>query len=257
MLEAFQASSHEDPPESGADSQETTPAPKAIRRANTGIPGVSKELVVVLFCVLSVGTFFLGRITAGSSVQAAGEGAPLLEGVVTTPVAADIDREVSVPVSAPAEEVSAAAQPVEEVTELSPLSSMEKNTRDFMDKENTVTLRVIYYVNNEEGREKAYETARHLGEMGFPAVTPIRKGDYVYVCVGSAPSKSDSDLLTYQRELQLVPGPAPYGKPGDYQSAYPYNIDKLIKRCARPSVRARTLPGPPGTPRTPPTQLIP
>ena len=48
--------------------------------------------------------------------------------------------------------------------------------------------------------------------------------------VGSEPSKSDPELMRFQRELQLVPGPKPYGKPGDYASAFPYNIDKLIER---------------------------
>ena len=126
--------------------------------------------------------------------------------------------------------VTEEAPAVDPVSEPASMSLMEQHTRDFMNEANAVTLRVIYYGDDDQGQRRAYQTALHLEEMGFPVVNPIVKGDYVYVCVGAAPSKSDSELMRYQRELQLVPGPKPYGKPGDYASAFPYNIDKLIKR---------------------------
>ena len=110
------------------------------------------------------------------------------------------------------------------------LSLMEQHTKAFFDKAHSVTLRVIYYGNDEHGQQRAYEAARHLEDMGFPVVNPIQKGKYVYVCVGAAPSKSDDRLMEYQRQLQLVAGPKPYGKPGDYASAFVYNIDKLVTR---------------------------
>jgi len=227
MLEAFQASSHESAPESDGASQETSSASTMSRRAKSGLPDVAPELFAVIFSVLIIGSFFLGRWSASGTVQAAPEKAPSPEELVMTPASMDEPEEAPAVVSEPVMEEGPA---VEAVSETSTMSLMEQHTRDFMNEANAVTLRVIYYGDDEQGQRRAYQTALHLEEMGFPVVTPIVKGDYVYVCVGSAPSKSDPDLMRYQRELQLVPGPKPYGKPGDYASAFPYNIDKLIKR---------------------------
>ena len=231
MLEAFQASSHESPTESGGASQETSSASTVSRRAKPGLPDVAPELFAVIFSVLIIGSFFLGRWYGASSVQAADETMPAPAEVSMIATAMDFTE------AAPAlmddlavEETVAAAQPLETLSEPDSLSPMEQHTSDFMDKENKVTLRVIYYGDDEQGQRRAYQTALHLEEMGFPVVNPIVKGDYVYVCVGAAPSKNDQELMRYQRELQLVPGPKPYGKPGDYASAFPYNIEKLITR---------------------------
>ena len=228
MLEAFQASSEEGAPESSGAPQETKPAPSMKRKPKGGLPDVAPEVFAVTFSVLIIGAFFLGRWSAGGAVQAAPETTPASPAVVTQPAAV-----VSEPLpqrmnpSAPERDIVPAPAPVNETASASP---MELHTRAFMDTENLVTLRVIYYGADEQGQRRAYQTAKHLEEMGFPVVTPIVKGDYVYVCVGAAPSKSDPELMRFQRELQLVPGPKPYGKPGDYASAFPYNIDKLIER---------------------------
>ena len=228
MLEAFQASAHESPPESDGSSKETSSASTMPRRANGGLPDVAPELFAVIFSVLIIGAFFLGRWSADDgTVQAAPEMIAGPVAAVTT--SAPLDEIDELP-SLTRDPVTEEAPAVDPVSEPASMSLMEQHTRDFMKKENAVTLRVIYYGDDEQGQRRAYQTALHLEEMGFPVVTPIVKGDYVYVCVGSAPSKSDPDLMRYQRELQLVPGPKPYGKPGDYASAFPYNIEKLIKR---------------------------
>jgi len=227
MLEAFQASSHESPPESDGDSQETRSTSTVSRRPKSGLPDVAPEVFAVTFSVLIIGAFFLGRWSASGTVQAAPEMNPApAEVVITAAPMYEID-ESPVATSDPVEEMVPAEEPV---SEPSSMNLMEQHTRDFQDKANAVTLRVIYYGDDEQGQRRAYQTALHLEEMGFPVVNPIVKGGYVYVCVGAAPSKNDPDLMRYQRELQLVPGPKPYGKPGDYASAFPYNIDKLITR---------------------------
>jgi hypothetical protein len=183
----------------------------------------------VIFSVLIIGAFFLGRWTAGNddTVQAAPER-------ITAPVEVDMSSasvdEIDEPSALTGDPVMGEAPAVEPMSEPASMSLMEQHTRDFMSTENMVTLRVIYYGDDEQGQRRAYQTALHLEDMGFPVVNPIVKGDYVYVCVGAAPSKNDQELMRYQRELQLVPGPKPYGKPGDYASAFPYNIDKLITR---------------------------
>jgi len=227
MLEAFQASSHESPTESGGASQETSSASTVSRRAKPGLPDVAPELFAVIFSVLIIGSFFLGRWSATGTVQAAPERTPASEEVVMTPAFMGESDATPALMSEPVMEEVPAAKPV---SEPGTMSLMEQHTSDFMNKENAVTLRVIYYGDDEQGQRRAYQTALHLEEMGFPVVNPIVKGDYVYVCVGAAASKNDQELMRYQRELQLVPGPKPYGKPGDYASAFPYNIDKLITR---------------------------
>jgi hypothetical protein len=227
MLEAFQASSHETPPESDGASQETKSASTVSRRAKSGLPDVAPEVFAVTFSVLIIGAFFLGRWSASGAVQAASETSPAPVEVTTTPALVHDIEELPALTSDPVEDEASAIEPVSEPASM---SLMEQHTRDFTDKANTVTLRVIYYGDDEQGQRRAYQTALHLEEMGFPVVNPIVKGGYVYVCVGAAPSKNDPDLMRYQRELQLVPGPKPYGKPGDYASAFPYNIDKLITR---------------------------
>jgi len=230
MLEAFQASSHGSSPHSGADSQETTSPPNERPRAQIGLPDVSPALFAVVFGVLIIGSFFLGRWSVGTNVQAAEGVTSAPEEVVMPQAPVDEHDVVPAPMSDPAAEEVHAVLPVEAASEPASQNRMEQYTRDFLDKANSVTLRVIYYDDDEQGRERAYQTARHLEGLRFPAVNPIRKGKYVYVCVGAAPSKSDDKLMEYQRQLQVVSGPKPYGKPGDYASAFVYNIDKLIKR---------------------------
>ena len=228
MLEAFQASSNESSPESEGPSQETNNAPTMRRKAKGGLPDVAPEVFAVTFSALIIGAFFLGRWSVGGAVQAAPETASGVEAHVSPPALVMSEPEELEPLSSEPERAEAPAPaPVSEPVSM---SLMEQHTQVFMDKANMVTLRVIYYGDDEQGQRRAYQTAMHLEEMGFPVVNPIVKGDYVYVCVGAAPSKSDPDLMRYQRELQLVPGPKPYGKPGDYASAFPYNIDKLINR---------------------------
>ena len=228
MLEAFQASSNESSPESDGPSQETNTAPTMRKKAKVGLPDVAPEVFAVTFSALIIGAFFLGRWSVGGAVQAAPETASGAEAAVIQPALVMSEPEELEPLSSEPERTEAPAPaPVSEPVSM---SLMEQHTKAFMDKANMVTLRVIYYGDDEQGQRRAYQTAMHLEEMGFPVVNPIVKGDYVYVCVGAAPSKSDPDLMRYQRELQLVPGPKPYGKPGDYASAFPYNIDKLINR---------------------------
>ena len=229
MLEAFQASSHESSPQEGADSQETTSPPNARRRATKGLPDVSPERLIAIFGVLVIGSFFLGW-SVGTSVQAAEDVTPAPLEVGMAPALVDDHEAEPAAMIDPAAEEAPAVQPVEAAPEPASLSLMEQHTKDFFDKANSVTLRVIYYGNDEHGQQRAYEAARHLEDMGFPVVNPIQKGKYVYVCVGAAPSKSDDRLMEYQRQLQLVAGPKPYGKPGDYASAFVYNIDKLVTR---------------------------
>lgn len=233
MLEAFQASSSlESTPTSGEESQEPGSAPKAQQGANRVLPDVAPGFFAVVLCVLVISSFFLGRWSVGTTVQAAddekGERTPSAEVAFAQPTT---DMGEATTASAATEDIEpladSALQPIVTPDLLSPI---ERHTQAFMDPANVVTLRVIYYVDDEDGQRRALETALHLEAMGFPAVNPIQKGKYVYVCVGAAPTKNDPDLLRYQRELQLVPGPKPYGKPGDYLSAYTYNIDKLITR---------------------------
>jgi len=228
MLEAFQASSHESPPESGGPSQETKTAPMTRGKAKGGLPDVAPEVFLVTFSALIIGAFFLGRWSVGDAVQAAPESGAVADTTPTQPAFVMNEPEELEPLSSQPERAENPAPAP--ITEPVSMSLMEQHTKAFMDKENLVTLRVIYYDDDEQGQRRAYETAKHLEEMGFPVVNPIVKGDYVYVCVGAAPSKSDPDLMRYQRELQLVPGPKPYGKPGDYASAFYSNIDKLINR---------------------------
>ena len=237
MLEAFQASSEEP----NSSTQEGTPsqsrqasAPAVRTKASGGLPDVAPELFAVVLGVLVVGSFFLGRWSVSTSVQASsGEVAtqpskmgeePLFVnagGGFTEPVEPVIEPRVSEPAKSP----SAPTQGAE--TSRNPL---EVNHEAFMDPVNTQTIRVIYYSDDDDGRAKAFQTATYLAELGFPAMIPVRKGGHVFVCVGAAPKKDDPELLRIQRELRLVVGPPPSSNPGDFESAYVYNIDRLITR---------------------------
>jgi hypothetical protein len=182
---------------------------------------------------LVVGSFFLGRWSVNTSVQAAGVKSALSSGGSEGPAFIEANRgtERSVPEGREAEIVKVSTpQPVRENRGGAPLSTLELNHEAFIDPANTMTIRVIYYTDDEDGQAKAFETATYLGELGFPAMIPVRKGGHVFVCVGAAPKKDDPELLRIQRELRLVVGPPPSSNSGDFESAYVYNIDKLIQR---------------------------
>lgn len=236
MLEAFKASSEEpaSSTQEGAPSQpHSAPAPVARTKAGGGLPDVAPELFAVVLGVLVVGSFFLGRWSVNTSVQASSGESTLSSGATKEPVffsatQSSDELEVKEPELRVVEVLKpkpAASERVE-----GSKSALELNHEAFMNPANTQTIRVIYYADDEDGRAKAFQTATYLGGLGFPAMIPIRKGDHVFVCVGAAPKKDDPELLRIQRELRLVVGPPPSSNSGDFESAYVYNIDRLIKR---------------------------
>ena len=111
------------------------------------------------------------------------------------------------------------------------MSALEENNAAFMNPKNTHTVRAVYY-DEKSGNAQALalKTATYLSERGFPAMVPVRKGGYVFVCVGAAPAWNDEDLMRIQRELRLIPGPPPSSRSGDFESAYIDKIEKLIQR---------------------------
>ena len=236
MLEAFKASSEEpaSSTQEGAPSQpHTAPAPVARTKASGGLPDVAPELFAVVLGVLVVGSFFLGRWSANTSVQASSGESTLTSGAAEEPIFFDAAAGLTKPEKRepelPAVEVTK-PQPVASERPAVSMSSLEVNHKAFMDPANTMTIRVIYYADDDEGREKAFQTATYLGELGFPAMIPVRKGGNVFVFVGAAPKKDDADLLRIQRELRLVVGPPPSSNSGDFESAYVYPIDRAIQR---------------------------
>jgi hypothetical protein len=237
MLEAFKASSDEidsSTEERAPSSPSSAPAPARRSKPSGGLPDVAPELFAVVLGVLVVGSFFLGRWSVSTSVQAAGVKSTLSSGTSEAPASIDASRgsERSVPEAREAEVVMdvSTPQPAREGRGGAPLSTLELNHEAFIDPANTMTIRVIYYTDDKDGQAKAFETATYLGDLGFPAMIPVRKGGHVFVCVGAAPKKDDPELLRIQRELRLVVGPPPSSNSGDFESAYVYNIDKLIQR---------------------------
>jgi hypothetical protein len=237
MLEAFQASSEEpvSSTQEGASSQPyQAPAPAVRSKASSGLPDVAPELFALVLGVLVVGSFFLGRWSVSTSVQASsGEVATQPERMNEEPLFVNASGELqkpSEPVSAPrvVEPTKPPLVPSDQAQ--ASRNPLEVNHEAFMDSANTQTIRVIYYSDDDDGRTKAFQTATYLAELGFPAMIPVRKGGHVFVCVGAAPKKDDPELLRIQRELRLVVGPPPSSNPGDFESAYVYNIDRLITR---------------------------
>jgi len=236
MLEAFKASSEEpvSSTEEGAPSQaHPVPAPAVRSKASGGLPDVAPELFAAVLGVLVVGSFFLGRWSANTSVQASSGESTLSSGATEEPVFFDATQGYDEPEAREPEprvvEVSK-PQPATSERAAGSKSALEVNHEAFMDPANTMTIRVIYYADDDEGREKAFQTATYLGELGFPAMIPVRKGGNVFVFVGAAPKKDDPDLLRIQRELRLVVGPPPSSNSGDFESAYVYPIDRAIQR---------------------------
>ena len=237
MLEAFKASSDEidsSTEERAPSSPSSAPAPARRSKPSGGLPDVAPELFAVVLGVLVVGSFFLGRWSVSTSVQAAGVKSTLSSGTSEAPASIDASRgsERSVPEAREAEVVMdvSTPQPAREGRGGAPLSTLELNHEAFIDPANTMTIRVVYYTDDEDGQAKAFETATYLGELGFPAMIPVRKGGHVFVCVGAAPKKDDPELLRIQRELRLVEGPPPSSNSGDFLTAYVYPIDRAIKR---------------------------
>jgi hypothetical protein len=236
MLEAFKASSEEpvSSTQEGAPSQpHSAPAPAKRSKAGGGLPDVAPELFAVVLGVLVVGSFFLGRWSVGTSVQASSGVSDLSSETAEEPIFFEAARGAREPESRETElrpVEGSKPQPVAKERVDVSKSALEVNHEAFMDPANTMTIRVIYYTDDDDGRAKAFQTATYLGELGFPAMIPVRKGGHVFVCVGAAPKKDNPELLRIQRELRLVVGPPPSSNSGDFESAYVYNIDKLIKR---------------------------
>ena len=236
MLEAFKASS-EDPVSStqeGAPSQpHSAPAPAVRSKAGGGLPDVAPELFAAVLGVLVVGSFFLGRWSVNTSVQASSGESELSSEVAEEPIFFDATEGIEQPEVGETElRAVEASKPQPMASERAPVSksALEVNHEAFMNPANTMTIRVIYYTDDDDGRAKAFQTATYLGELGFPAMIPVRKGGHVFVCVGAAPKKDNPELLRIQRELRLVVGPPPSSNSGDFESAYVYNIDNLIQR---------------------------
>jgi hypothetical protein len=236
MLEAFKASSEEpvSSTEEGAPSQPASAsAPAARAKARGGVPDVAPELFALVLGVLVVGSFFLGRWSVNTSVQASSGESTLTSGAAEEPIFFDATaggREPEERESEPQAVEVIKPQPVASERSAVSVSPLEVNHKAFMDPANTMTIRVIYYDDDDDGREKAFQTATYLGELGFPAMIPVRKGGNVFVFVGAAPKKDDPELLRIQRELRLVVGPPPSSNSGDFESAYVYPIDRVIQR---------------------------
>ena len=183
--------------------------------------------------VLVVGSFFLGRWSANTSVQASTGESTLSSGTTEEPVFFDATQGYDEPEAREPEprvvEVSK-PQPATSERAAGSKSALEVNHEAFMDPANTMTIRVVYYPDDKDGRALAFKTATYLDELGFPAMIPVRKGGNVFVCVGAAPKKDDPELLRIHREIRLVVGPPPSSNSGDFDSAYVYNIDNLIQR---------------------------
>jgi len=236
MLEAFKASSEEpvSSTEEGAPSQaHPVPAPAVRSKASGGLPDVAPELFAVVLGVLVVGSFFLGRWSANTSVQASNGESTLSSGSNEEPVFFDATQGYDEPEAREPEprvvEVSK-PQPATSERAAGSKSALEVNHEAFMDPANTMTIRVIYYDDDDDGRAKAFQTATYLGDLGFPAMIPVRKNGHVFVFVGAAPKKDNPELLRIQRELRLVVGPPPSSNSGDFESAYVYPIDRAIQR---------------------------
>ena len=206
-----------------------------------GLPDVAPELFAGVLCVLVIGAFFLGRWSVSTTVQAA-EGTTSSTTEVVAPLSSadagdqtpTMGDELPSHVTDSGPRTSAIVDPEPQPglggEALGSLSLLEQHTRDFMDTTNTVTLRVVYYNDDAEGRRMALNTTQYLAEWGFPVVTPIEAGGYVFVCVGAASSTSDPELLRIRRELRTLPGPPPNSKDGEFASTFVYNIDDLIQR---------------------------
>lgn len=232
MLEAFQASSEvETTPPSEEEAPAPASAPPASRRAKSGLPDVSPELFAVVLCVLVIGSFFLGRWSVSTTVQAAEDvGTEVVKLVVETPASADMIDPMPAMDDEPAPESESEMPPVVTEMHLGTVDMLEANSVAFGDKENLVTVRVASYDNNESGRRRALQTGLYLSSLGFPAMIPVELGDNIFLCVGAAPSARDDELLRMMRELRQIPGPPPSSGPNAFADAYLSNIDKLIAR---------------------------
>jgi len=89
----------------------------------------------------------------------------------------------------------------------------------FLDPGNKVTIIAITYPDSQLGEELAFETYDFLKGKQFPVVTPRRRGSYLYLLVGAAPSRKEIAPLC--ESLRATSGPDGRSKP--FADAYVVN----------------------------------
>jgi hypothetical protein len=224
MLEAFEASTKmegETGQEEDSNLFSGTGSPAAAHGPGKRLPGV-----VMLLGTLALG-FLIGRLSAPAGTVTAGPASEEEPG--TLPWLAEREGEEGA-AGAPLTVV-----PAPEIAEPSPSSAEGETTTmalgtaspgnaGLMDPANRVTLRVIYYAEDEEDR--AWETHDYLVDQGLPVGSPVRTGRIIVLLVGAASGAGELEGL--KGRLRTLPGP--HNESGAFKGAYVVNIDSYIER---------------------------
>ena len=235
MLEAFQATA------SNQETADRTPVRDLFSKSPLG-GGMGKgagsgagfrvPLAISFLGTLALG-FLLGRLSAPGSTVIAGEDAGLATGVGED-LAWLTEREAgsegqaregqgssadSAAVAVNTREgVAAPADPV------LPTGSPSPGDAAMFDLANRVTLRVIYYSQDE--KERVWETHNYLVQRGLPVGRPVDVGRIIVLLVGAAPGAAG--LAELKTRLRAMEGPN--HEAGAFKGAYVVNIDSDVER---------------------------
>jgi hypothetical protein len=164
------------------------------------------QRLIALQVVITIGAFFLGRVSVGG-VEA---GAP--------PAA-----ESAPPVVRSEPPAPSAAGDVRVVTSADAGTAAE---RALLDPNNRYTVKIAEY---QKGRDDALAAAtlQWLVSQGLPAAAKYQ-GSRLFLLVGAAPKQAELDGL--RDRLKTMNGPPPLNKPAEFHDAYISSIDRLITR---------------------------
>lgn len=230
MLEAFQASTAqaEEAEDGGGPDLFSGTRSRPFMGPGSRLPGA-----LLVFGTLVLG-FLIGRFSAPSATVAAGPGEVNEPGALpwladrATGGSGAAEPAVSGG-SAEASETGAPLPPSPEENadagaEASAWGSTSPGNADLMATANRVTLRVIYYAEDEE--DKAWLTHDYLVIQGLPVGSPVRTGRIIVLLVGAAPGAGELEGL--KGRLRSLPGPN--NEAGAFKGAYVVNIDSYIDR---------------------------
>jgi hypothetical protein len=171
------------------------------------------QRLIALQVVITIGAFFLGRVSVGD-VEA---GAPLAEDPAPPVVRYE-----------PSAQPAARPQPpasgdVRVVTSADAGTAAE---RALLDPNNRYTVKIAEY---QKGRDDALAAAtlQWLVSQGLPAAAKYQ-GSRLFLLVGAAPKQAELDGL--RDRLKTMNGPPPLNKPAEFHDAYISSIDRLITR---------------------------
>ncbi|MDP6519866.1 MAG: hypothetical protein QF411_08195 [Planctomycetota bacterium] len=239
MLEAFQATDS-----SSEQATKSSPADLFSGGPALGEGGVGRRAPVIIMFLgtLALG-FLLGRLSAPGATVLAGEEVDTAEGgralswleergagagpevrdAGARDAGARAAEQAALMGAMESAETSGVTSPAPAATTGADLPASPGNA-GLWDMANRVTLRVIYYAEDEE--QRAWETHDYLAQRGLPVGSPVRTGRIIVLLVGAAPGADGlNELKTSMRALE-----GPNRENGAFKGAYVVNIDSYLDR---------------------------